>query len=106
MPNTCRWKSDLERISGQRSPSRDMLDTGFIRDNLDAVKANCVNRAIKNANPDRVVQLDDDRKRLIQEQQVLQQQANVLQKQVGPEKDPAKKEALKAEGKSLRDRVA
>ena len=82
-----------------------MLDAGFIRDNLAAVKANCENRAVKNANPQRVVQLDDERKRILQEQQVLQQQANANAKQVGPEKDPAKKQALIAEGKSLRERV-
>src|SRR5260221_10200615 len=83
-----------------------MLDAAFIRENLPAVKANCVNRAVKNANPDRVVQLDDERKRLLQEQQVLQQQANTNAKLVGPEKDPAKKQVLITEGKSLRERVA
>src|SRR5260221_11743069 len=83
-----------------------MLDAAFIRENLPAVKANCVNRAVKNANPDRVVQLDDERKRLLQEQQVLQQQANTNAKLVGPEKDRAKKQVLITEGKSLRERVA
>src|SRR6266446_10443880 len=82
-----------------------MLDANFIRQNLAAVKANCVNRGVKNADPDKVVQLDDERKRLVQETQVLQQQANANAKLVGPEKDPAKKKALIAEGKSLRERV-
>src|SRR5215813_6755032 len=83
-----------------------MLDADFIRKNLDAVRANCVNRGVKNADPAKVVQLDDERKRLVQEAQVLQQQANANAKAVGPEKDPAKKQALIAEGKSLRERVA
>src|SRR5262245_39509137 len=82
-----------------------MLDAAYIRQNLDAVKANCANRGVKNADPQKVVQLDDDRKRLVQEAQVLQQQANANAKAVGPEKDPAKKQALIAEGKSLRERV-
>ena len=82
-----------------------MLDAAYIRQHLDAVKANCANRGVKNADPAKVVQLDDERKRLVQEAQVLQQQANANAKAVGPEKDPAKKQALIAEGKSLRERV-
>src|SRR5260221_1295678 len=82
-----------------------MLDANFIRLHLDAVKANCVNRGVKTADPAKVVQLDDERKRLVQETQVLQQQANANAKAVGPEKDPEKKKALIAEGKSLRERV-
>src|SRR5205814_1639752 len=82
-----------------------MLDANFIRQNLAAVKANCANRGVKNADPTKVVQLDDERKRLVQEAQVLQQQANANAKAVGPEKDQAKKQALIAEGKSLRERV-
>ena len=35
-----------------------MLDAAFIRANLDAVKANCVNRNVPQANPERVVQID------------------------------------------------
>ena len=41
-----------------------MLDPQYIRENLDAVKANCKNRNVT-ADVDRVVQFDDERKRLI-----------------------------------------
>ena len=41
-----------------------MLDPQYIRDNLDAVKANCNNRNVT-ADVDRVVTLDDDRQRFI-----------------------------------------
>ncbi len=82
-----------------------MLDAAFIREHLDAVKANCANRNVK-ADVDRVVLLDDERKRLIQEAQVKQQRANEIAKKVGPEKDPAKKQALIAEGRQLREEVA
>jgi seryl-tRNA synthetase len=82
-----------------------MLDAAYIRDHLDAVKANCRNRNIKNVDPERVVHLDDERKRLLQEQQLIQQRANEVQKKVGPEKDPARKQELIAEGKSLREKV-
>lgn len=82
-----------------------MLDAAFIRDHLDAVKANCRNRNTKNADPDRVVHLDDERKRLLQEAQLIQQRANEVAKKVGPEKDHTKKQELIAEGKSLREKV-
>jgi seryl-tRNA synthetase len=82
-----------------------MLDTQFIRDNLDAVKANCKNRNV-NADVDRVVALDDERKRIISAMQVKQQEANAVAKQVGPEKDPDKKQLLISQGKLLRSEVA
>jgi seryl-tRNA synthetase len=82
-----------------------MLDVHFIRENLEAVKANCKNRGVK-ADPERAVQLDDERKRLVQEAQVKQQRANEIAKSTGKEKDPAKKQELIAEGRKLREEVA
>ena len=81
-----------------------MLDAAFIRDNLEAVKANCKNRLAAHAEVDRVVELDDLRKKLVSETQALQERANQISKLIGPEKDAAKKEELKAEGKALRER--
>jgi seryl-tRNA synthetase len=82
-----------------------MLDAAFIRDHLDAVKANIRNRNVK-ADPDRVVQLDDERKRLVQETQTLQQRQNEVAKLTGKEKDPARRQELVAEGKALKEKVA
>ncbi len=82
-----------------------MLDPQYIRDNLDAVKANCKNRNVT-ADVDRVVTLDDERKRLISAMQVKQQEANASAKAVGQEKDPAKKQGLIARGKQLRGEIA
>jgi seryl-tRNA synthetase len=82
-----------------------MLDANFIRENLDAVKANCANRNVK-ADVDRVVQLDDERRRLINETQVLQQRQNEISKLIPKEKDKDQKQALIQEGRDLRDRVA
>jgi seryl-tRNA synthetase len=81
-----------------------MLDAHFIREHLDAVKANCRNRNVK-ADVDRVVQLDDERKRLLQETQVLQQRQNEVSKLIPKEKDPTQKQELIAEGKRLREQV-
>jgi seryl-tRNA synthetase len=82
-----------------------MLDPHYIRENLDAVKANCKNRNVT-ADVDRVVTLDDERKRLLSVMQVKQAEANANAKSVGPEKDPAKKQELIALGKKLREAVA
>src|SRR6516164_4122141 len=81
-----------------------MLDAAFIRDNLAAVKANCVNRKV-NVDVDRVVALDDERKRLAQQTQNVQQRQNELSKLIPKEKDPANKQALIAEGKTLREQA-
>src|SRR5258708_4671275 len=81
-----------------------MLDAQFIRDNLEAVKANCRNRNVK-ADPDQVVRLDSERKKLVQEAQVLQQRANEVPKLIPKEKDTAKKQELIQEGKRLREQV-
>jgi seryl-tRNA synthetase len=82
-----------------------MLDAQFIRDNLAAVKANCDNRNVK-ADVDRVVQLDDERKRLVQQTQTLQQRQNEISKLIPREKDKDRKQALIQEGKELRAQVA
>ncbi|MFL5328485.1 MAG: serine--tRNA ligase [Gemmataceae bacterium] len=81
-----------------------MLDADFIRKNLDAVKTNCANRLVK-ADVDAVVRLDDERKRLANDAQLLQQRANEISKLIPQQKDPAQKQQLIAEGKSLREKV-
>jgi seryl-tRNA synthetase len=82
-----------------------MLDTQFIRDHLDAVKQNCANRNVT-ADVDGVVRLDDHRRELLQQTQLLQQRQNELTKLIPPEKDKDKKQALKEEGRELREKVS
>lgn len=82
-----------------------MLDPQFIREHLDEVKANCRNRNVQ-ADVNRIVQLDDDRKRLVQETQILQQRQNELSKLIPKEKDAGKKQTLIQEGRTLREQVA
>jgi seryl-tRNA synthetase len=82
-----------------------MLEAAFIRANLEAVKTNCRNRQVK-ADVDRVVSLDDDRKRVAQQTQLLQQRGNELSKAIPKEKDPARRNELIAEGKRIREEVA
>jgi seryl-tRNA synthetase len=82
-----------------------MLDAQFIRDHLDEVKTNCRNRSVQ-ADVDRVAQLDDERKHLVQQIQSLQQRQNEVSKLIPKEKDLDKKQALIQEGRSLREQVA
>jgi seryl-tRNA synthetase len=81
-----------------------MLDPQFIRDNLDAVKANCKNRNVT-ADVDRVVALDDQRKQIVHATQLVQQRQNEISKSIPKEKDKEKKQALIDEGRKLRDEV-
>ncbi len=81
-----------------------MLDAQFVRDNLEAVKANCRNRNVA-ADVDAVAGLVDERKRLLTEKQQVEQRRNEVSKLIPHERDAAKKQELIAEGKSLRERV-
>jgi len=82
-----------------------MLDAAYIRANLDTVRASVKNRNVV-ADVDAVVRLDDERRRLLQETQQLQQRQNEVSKAIPQEKDVAKKQQLIAEGKSLREQAA
>jgi seryl-tRNA synthetase len=82
-----------------------LLDVQFIRDHLDDVKTNCRNRNVK-ADVDRVVQLDDERRRLIQETQKVQQRQNEIAKLTRAAKDATERQALIQEGKTLKEQVA
>jgi seryl-tRNA synthetase len=81
-----------------------MLDAQYIREHLDAVRANCVNRKVP-CDVDAVVRLDDERKRMAQETQQIQQRQNEVAKQIKTEKDEVKKKELIAEGRTLREKV-
>jgi seryl-tRNA synthetase len=82
-----------------------MLDVNFVRANLDAVKRNCANRGVT-ADVDRVVTLDDERKRVVTEAQTVQQRQNEVPKLISKEKDATAKQQLIAEGKALREQAA
>jgi seryl-tRNA synthetase len=80
-----------------------MLDAAYIRAHLDEVKTNCKNRKAT-CDVDRVVQLDDERRRLAQETQQIQQRQNELSKLIKSAKDPEKQQLI-AEGRDLREKV-
>jgi seryl-tRNA synthetase len=82
-----------------------MLDPQYIREHLDAVKANCKNRNVT-ADVDRVVALDDERKSILSKMQKDQEDANLIAKSVGQEKDPVEKQKKIDLGKMRRESVA
>ncbi|MFM7148456.1 MAG: serine--tRNA ligase, partial [Gemmataceae bacterium] len=82
-----------------------MLEAAFVRTHLDAVKKNCTDRNVS-VDLDRVVSLDDERKRLVNEAQLKQQRANEVSKLIPKEKEATARQALIQEGKVLRELVA
>jgi seryl-tRNA synthetase len=81
-----------------------MLDVNFVRENLDAVKANCKNRNVT-ADVERIVAIDDERKRLVHQLQLIQQRQNEVSKLIPKEKDAGKKQDFIKEGRDLREQV-
>src|SRR2546421_12289999 len=81
-----------------------MLEAQFIREHLDDVKANLRHRNVK-ADVDRLVQLDDERKRLAQETQKIQQRQNEVARLVKGSKSKEEREPLIQEGKALKEQV-
>jgi seryl-tRNA synthetase len=82
-----------------------MLDAGFVRDNLAAVKANCDNRNVT-ADVDAVVRWDDERKRLQRQADETKAKQNEVSKKFPQAKAPEEKQALKDESGRLKELVA
>ena len=72
-----------------------MLDAAFVRDNIDAVKANCRNRGVSEVPVDRVVAFDAKRKELVQKRSETAAKKNDISKQFPQAKTPEAKQALK-----------
>ena len=82
-----------------------MLDRKFIVENAAAVKENCRRRGV-HANVDRLVELDGQRRDKQSEVDELNRRANEVSKSIGKAKDPAEREARKADGRALREQTA
>jgi seryl-tRNA synthetase len=82
-----------------------MLDAGFVRDNLAAVKANCANRNVT-ADVDAVVRWDDERKKLQRQSDETKAKQNEVSKKFPQAKTPEDKQALKDESTRLKEQVA
>jgi seryl-tRNA synthetase len=82
-----------------------MLDLKFILQNADAVQTNCRNRGVT-ADVDGLVVLAERRSRLMQEAEDLRKRRNENAQATGREKDPARRQPLVDEGRSLKDQIA
>ncbi len=79
-----------------------MLDRKYIIENVELVKQNCTNRGA-DADIDRLVQLETNRRKLLQEVQELNRRANEVSKSIGKAKSTEQREARKEEGRRLRE---
>ncbi len=82
-----------------------MLDYKFIKDNLQAVKENIVNRNMV-ADADKVVELYDKRTALTTELQGLQQKRNANAASMKQKLDPETRAKYVEEGKVLKDKIS
>lgn len=80
-----------------------MLDLKFIRENIDAVRANCANRKIA-VDLDRLVALDEDRRAKIQELEDIRRRQNDTAAQMKGGPDDDRRAHLVALGKDLKAR--
>ena len=82
-----------------------MLDVKYVVANAEAVKQNCRNR---NAPPDvlddvdRAVELEGERRGLLQGVEEIRRRQNEVAQATGKERDPQKRAALIEEGKALK----
>ncbi|HZK20176.1 MAG TPA: serine--tRNA ligase [Treponemataceae bacterium] len=82
-----------------------MLDYRFIKENIDAVKQNIINRNI-DADADKVVELFDLRTAKITSLQVLQTKRNEIAKSMKGTMEIDARQKLIAEGKAIKEKIA
>ncbi len=82
-----------------------MLDLKFIRDNIDAVRRNVANRKVT-ANPDRVVELYDQRNAILRQIESLRASRNANADRMKGKLPAEERAPLIEEGKRLKDSIA
>ena len=79
-----------------------MLDIQYVRENPVLVQANCVNRQVK-VDVAAALGADDHRRAIAHRTQLVQERQNELSRLIPREKEPAARQTLVTEGKSLRE---
>src|SRR5206468_2706167 len=79
-----------------------MLDRKFIVENADRIKQNCAQRGVK-CDVDRLLELESARRQKLQAVEEANRKANETAKMIGKAKDAAEREAMKEEGRRLRE---
>lgn len=80
-----------------------MLDRKFILENISAVKENCANRGVT-CEIDRLVELEEARRTKLKESEEFNRLANEKSKMIGKAGSDEEREALKSQGKELREK--
>lgn len=83
-----------------------MLDINFIRNNTDLVSTSLKNRGDEKVDLQKIIALDDSRKKIIAELEGLQQQRNSKSSLIPTIKDATERQVLVDEVKSMKDRLA
>jgi seryl-tRNA synthetase len=79
-----------------------MLDRKFIVENADRIKQNCTQRGVK-CDVDRLLELETARRQKLLTVEEANRKANETAKMIGKAKDAAEREAMKEEGRRLRE---
>jgi seryl-tRNA synthetase len=79
-----------------------MLDRKFIVENADRIKQNCTQRGVK-CDVDRLLELETARRQKLLTVEEANRKANEVAKTIGKAKDAAEREAMKEEGRLLRE---
>ena len=83
-----------------------MLDLNLIREQPDLVRQAMQSRQMDPAPVDAVLALDEQRRALIQEVEVLKAERNAVSKEIGKMKDPAERQAKIDAMRQVGDRIA
>jgi seryl-tRNA synthetase len=83
-----------------------MLDIKFIRDNLDSVRQNIAYRGVKNADPDRVVDIYTRRVVLLQQLEGLRSERNETAQKMKGKLEPDERQKLIDRGRALKEEIA
>jgi len=83
-----------------------MLDVKLIRDEIDRIRENIKNRGVKNADPDRVVELYGDRNRLVQQSEDLRKQRNENSRKMKGQLSPEERAPLIESGKKIKEELS
>jgi len=82
-----------------------MLDTKYIRENIYAIKENCLNRNVT-VDLDRLIALDDERRSRIQSVEEIRKEQNETARAMKGKLEQVEREMLIARGRELKERVA
>src|SRR3954471_5015362 len=79
-----------------------MLDRKYIIENIDRIKKNCADRGVK-CDVNRLLELETARRQKLLTVEEANRKANEVAKMIGKAKDAAERDAMKDEGRRLRE---